>query len=527
MDNPAQDNSSQNTDNQDDSAMSYEDVNMNRGEYALPDDNTNSDNSSIDVTGASEPMDTQTPVEEEVVTDTAASVPSELESIVQSFGEPNSADGAVDAQNTSEGVDPMAQIEADEAASVAASEPQAFQAVVPETSTNSGETVDEYTNNESSNEPIEAPNYDNGEPVSAQQTQESVNVEPNDQLAVEPVSVETPVQVGVATDQAVESTLATEAAASPEPTVLQPGAMISDIIAPVATAAAVSGIAATDNNNIISGAPETPAEPTVAAVAPAKPAAPKSKKWLLILVVALVTLLFGGAAVAAYVLKPAAKTATPEAAKTAATDTAKTADPVVQSTPAPGEIVAAKALDDYKVACAAGMVTNAKAYSGAGPHQLVMFEKGGDDKYAMSVPAYADKTWATDSAKPDSGQLVACIAMKPGTEKKLKTCPLTDATTKVTSNIDFYSVDYDVTTYEALTGKKVSSSTVSGLQQECPTTATYSKVDPKLYAGYLLANVESAIKEAVMATITLAPSIPPSAATTSAATTPVAPAKTN
>jgi hypothetical protein len=217
-------------------------------------------------------------------------------------------------------------------------------------------------------------------------------------------------------------------------------------------------------------------------------------------------------AVAAYLLQPKKDDANTKTSQTtqqadekaAATDTAateKSGATAVASTPAPGETVTAKALDDYKAACGGGTVLNATEYKGASPHPVVFFEKGSDDKYAMSVVAFKDKTWAADATKVSSGQLAVCVSEKTASEKKIKTCPITDPTTKVTSNIDYYSANYTVDVYNAKTGAKLNSYESPSIVTECPTTATYDKTNPKIVAKYDLVSVETLIKPDVTKTL--------------------------
>ena len=79
-------------------------------------------------------------------------------------------------------------------------------------------------------------------------------------------------------------------------------------------------------------------------------------------------------------------------------------------------------------------------------------------------------------------------------KKKIKTCPITDPTTKVTSNVDYYSASYTVDVYNAKTGAKLNSYESPSIVTDCPTTATYDKTNPKIVAKYDLVSVETLIK---------------------------------
>jgi hypothetical protein len=313
-----------------------------------------------------------------------------------------------------------------------------------------------------------------------------------------PVSVE-PASVPVQNNPEVPQ------AAMPTPTT---GGMINDVFVPSAVAAATA--AGSSGANAITGTPEpsTVESSQDAMLANQKaqmPHKPKGK-GLLIAVVVLVTLLLAGGAVAAYMMSQDSKDDTSSTAlNSSPTDdiaSNKTDSASASSTSRPGEKVEAVALDDYKAACAAGgLVTNAAAYAGASPHPIAMFEKGSDDKFALTLISFKDKTWSADPAKVTSAQLVGCIARKATSEVKLKSCPITDSTTKVTTNVDFYSTKYDVSVVEAKTGKAVSTFENSSSSTTCPTTAVYNKADPKIFAGFDLITLEASLKDPVTKTL--------------------------
>jgi len=432
------------------------------------------------------------------VADELASVESELQAMAVETPEPSVDEGIPvggessgsdsDLPVFSAGTDPMEQIQADEQQSTE------MLSVVPETSESDAVEA-----------PVTEQSDSTGEPTNADSA-ESVAVEPMSETVVEePIS-----QANPENSEAVG--MANEAILEREPT-RNPGELISDVVTPTAVATAIAQ--GSSGENAITGTPEASSvlssqnQPTLASAVPTQQ---KSKKGLLVAVVVLITLLFGGAAVAAYVMKPESKEAQSTSADSAKSDTEmsamdkekanKTDGAVpVQITSAPGETIAAKTLDDYKANCGGGMVTNATDYKGVGPHPLVFFEKGSDDKYAMSVVALKDKTWGADATKVTSGQLAVCVSQKTASEKKLKACPITDPATKVTANIDFYSVTYTVDVYNAKTGAKVSTYDSPSVSTTCPTTATYSKTDPKIFAPYDLASVETLIKDVVTKTV--------------------------
>lgn len=263
--------------------------------------------------------------------------------------------------------------------------------------------------------------------------------------------------------------------------------VINDVVAP--TALAVAEAESTAGENAITGTPE--AAETGAEQAMHTQPHRRSKKPFVIFVVLLVTLLLAGAAVAAFLMQKDDKKVNSEAVSPTQ----------IQPTAQPGEVTDAKALDDYKVVCGDGKVTNARAYKGSGPHKLVVFELGGDEKYALNLLSFSDKSWQADAADPSSAALVVCSSRKVASETKLKVCPVTDAATKVTSNIDYYSSKYTFDVYSALDGKKVGSFESASTATECPTAAIVDKADPKIYARYELASVETSLKSYVTSAI--------------------------
>lgn len=267
--------------------------------------------------------------------------------------------------------------------------------------------------------------------------------------------------------------------------------LISDVVTPSAVAAAIAD--GTAGTNAITGTPEV--APTGAAATGASAVRTQNtKKGLLIVVVTLVTLLFGGAAVAAYMLQPKQESAdqTNQSSQQQVVSNSLTTD----------EVDVSVAIDSLKALCSGGTaVADADPYTGNGVHPIAVYLKGGDEKFAQEAVDFTDATWVPDSATPLTTQLVACVSRTAGSEKKLKTCPITDATTKVTSNVDFYSSTYSIDVYESATGKKVTTFTNTSTDVACPTTAVVDKIDPKVFATYDLTSLEASLKTYVTAKI--------------------------
>lgn len=389
-----------------------------------------------------------------------ASVESELQALeAQQFDESGNPTGVT-------GVDPMEQIKADA---------------------------------EAEQVPITAP----AEPLvmpAEEPTEQPMAVEPEPMDAPEENSQELPDETLAEAHPAEETSSMSEDAPQQDdskPLVSTPG-VISDIIAPSSTS--VAEAEGTAGTNVITGTPEPIATEAASSTPPAqKSHEPKSKKGLLIAIVIIVTLLFGGAAVAAYVLSPAKDTAD-STNSVESTDTALTTENSMD-TATPGETVEAATLDDYKAVCGGGMVTNATAFDGAGPHPIVIFEKGSDDQFAMNVLAFTDSKWSASASDVTSARLVGCISRVVASETKLKSCPITDATTKVTVNVDYYSSDYNVEVLNAKTGESLTKYKIASTSTLCPTTAVYDKVDPKIFATYDVAALETSLKDLVTKTV--------------------------
>lgn len=140
----------------------------------------------------------------------------------------------------------------------------------------------------------------------------------------------------------------------------------------------------------------------------------------------------------------------------------------------------AKYLTEFDAVCSTGSISNAADYTK--PYKIVAFygSPTRDDNWSqVSLPYKA--TYKADYDKFETTNVVACLTPDKASAVKSKTCDFKSGSDNV--SIDYYAVKYNVSLYEAKSGKKIKDlGTVNGPADTCPTFATYSKSDPKIYA---------------------------------------------
>lgn len=156
--------------------------------------------------------------------------------------------------------------------------------------------------------------------------------------------------------------------------------------------------------------------------------------------------------------------------------------------------VTADNLGDYEASCEGVKVTNAAAYAGLAPHPIVFMQQnqsvsGG---YTEFIPLFKNnRTAQADFENPTAVQLVGCLTVK--NTQKSKTCEMKQS--DVLTNVDYYSVTYELDIYEAKSNKKLGTKSVTGTADKCPFIASVSKEDPKILADPDDSQVESAVLE--------------------------------
>ncbi len=142
---------------------------------------------------------------------------------------------------------------------------------------------------------------------------------------------------------------------------------------------------------------------------------------------------------------------------------------------------------ELDVVCKGKGLSTAAAYTGASPHRIKLYTPSlQPGAYISSSLYFKDQTWQSDYKNEAATQLVGCFSRS--SNQKIKTCEFEG------KSIDLYSVTYQLTIYEAKTGKKLATKTVKSTDTACPYFATYDKNDPKIYAEPDLAQTTAAVQ---------------------------------
>jgi len=132
-------------------------------------------------------------------------------------------------------------------------------------------------------------------------------------------------------------------------------------------------------------------------------------------------------------------------------------------------------LSDLAAICKGGSVSAASAYTGSSPHPIALLTPSlASGEYISSSIYFKDQSWKADYKEPKATQLVGCFERK--SEKLITKCQFEKA------SIDYYSVTYSLTIYEAKTGNKLATKQVSSTDTKCPVFASYSEGNPKIYS---------------------------------------------
>ncbi|MQA62787.1 MAG: hypothetical protein GEU86_15140 [Actinophytocola sp.] len=104
--------------------------------------------------------------------------------------------------------------------------------------------------------------------------------------------------------------------------------------------------------------------------------------------------------------------------------------------------------------------SNTAAYTRTGPSPIVVFEPVGPNFHPVfltetELTKAKPEIWQPDKARPQDVQLVACVS-KPDEGEKVGSCTFTSNT------FDLHRGEYEVTVYEARTGKEVAELEVRG-----------------------------------------------------------------
>lgn len=199
----------------------------------------------------------------------------------------------------------------------------------------------------------------------------------------------------------------------------------------------------------------------------------KSKTGLIIGIVVVVLLFLIGGAVATFLLVNSA-------VKSSQESSSATSDPKKSSEAAKVNAVTAKYLSDFEIVCDGGSVTNAP--TAVKPYKIASFssQTPKNDKWSSMSVGYGEPYYADRETLSSIG-VVACLEMADGSAVKSKTCDFESGGQAV--SVDYYAVSYNLTYYEAKTGKALAKGeSINGPATTCPYFTTYDKSDPKIYA---------------------------------------------
>ncbi|TBO61485.1 hypothetical protein EYS09_00830 [Streptomyces kasugaensis] len=153
-------------------------------------------------------------------------------------------------------------------------------------------------------------------------------------------------------------------------------------------------------------------------------------------------------------------------------------------------------VSDFETGCGAGLARKyfpqAADRTGAGPHPIAMFtiSESGSPQSLYPTTDTADY-WSGNRLDPHRVQLIACLDT-PDEGEFLTDCKFTSDTIKL------YRGVYDVTVYEARTGKKVGSEQLRGSgKPNCPGLVYLKKGTDKLHTGPEFADYQAVLRKYV------------------------------
>ncbi len=142
----------------------------------------------------------------------------------------------------------------------------------------------------------------------------------------------------------------------------------------------------------------------------------------------------------------------------------------------------ATSINDFANVCKDKQIENVGSYSGDNPHPIVLMKDDVNNKNEYSVPniTLSDSGWQAKSDDYLSTQLVGCIHLIKE-QKSGNNCQFTNTSGNVVS-LPLYNADYTFKVYDAKTGTLQGSNELKADTSKCPTFATYSDENPKLYS---------------------------------------------
>ncbi|MFF2807911.1 hypothetical protein ACFVT2_12075 [Streptomyces sp. NPDC058000] len=153
-------------------------------------------------------------------------------------------------------------------------------------------------------------------------------------------------------------------------------------------------------------------------------------------------------------------------------------------------------VSDFETGCGAGIARKyfpqAADHTGAGPHPIAMFSisESGSSRQVFPTSGTADY-WSGNTLDPHRVQLIACLD-SPDEGEFLTDCKFT------TDTIKLYRGVYDVTVYEARTGKQVGSEQLRGSgKPNCPGMVYLKRGTDKLHTEPEFADYQAVLRKYV------------------------------
>ncbi|QHC23177.1 hypothetical protein [Streptomyces sp. GS7] len=153
-------------------------------------------------------------------------------------------------------------------------------------------------------------------------------------------------------------------------------------------------------------------------------------------------------------------------------------------------------VSDFETGCGDGMARKyfpqAADHTGAGPHPIAMFSISESGSPSQVFPTSGSPDyWSGNSLDPHRVQLIACLD-SPDEGEYLTDCKFT------TDSIKLYRGVYDMTVYEARTGKKVGSEQLRGSgKPNCPGLVYLKRGTDKLHTEPEFADYQAVLRKYV------------------------------
>lgn len=152
----------------------------------------------------------------------------------------------------------------------------------------------------------------------------------------------------------------------------------------------------------------------------------------------------------------------------------------------------AQYMSDLSTVCEVGSITNAADFTK--PYKVAAFSKSAERNSWSAISLKYNAPYTVKYDEFTQANVVACLSEKDDARVKTKTCDFKSGGEAV--SIDYYATTYNVTLYEAKSGKKIKDAgTVNAPASTCPMFASYSKSDPKIIASPDTAAVDAVIAE--------------------------------